>query len=137
KHLYSAFRDLVLFVMRCLKGIVLEPPEGCCLLLPYSEGSDFKPVDSNESDKLDQVLIVGAWDSSVAGVAQPKYADTFAVVEVKRVEKVSFDGSSRAIRDGGAVLLNARQQLVRYNRQIYEHQHNRMFTWGLTVCDTL
>ncbi|KAI8317908.1 hypothetical protein GQ54DRAFT_301013, partial [Martensiomyces pterosporus] len=26
KHLYSAFRDLVLFVMRCLKGIVLEPP---------------------------------------------------------------------------------------------------------------
>ncbi|KAI8318644.1 hypothetical protein GQ54DRAFT_300074 [Martensiomyces pterosporus] len=133
KQMYSAFRDLVLFVMRCLKGIVLEPPEGCCLLLPYSEGSDFKPVDSNESDKLDQVLV----DSSVAGVAQPKYADTFAVVEVKRVEKVSFDGSSRAVRDVGAVLQKARQQLVRYNRQVYEHQHNRMFTWGLTVCDSL
>ncbi|KAI8318247.1 hypothetical protein GQ54DRAFT_336381, partial [Martensiomyces pterosporus] len=137
KHLYSAFRDLVLFVMHCLRGIVLEPPEGCCLLLPYSEGSEFKPVDSNESDKLDQVLVVRAWDSSVAGVAQPKYADTFAVVEVKRVEKVSFDGSSREVRDGGAVLQKARQQLVRYNRQIYEHQHNRMFTWGLTVCDSL
>ncbi|KAI8318052.1 hypothetical protein GQ54DRAFT_300854 [Martensiomyces pterosporus] len=27
KHLYSAFRDLVLFVMRCLKGIVPDPPE--------------------------------------------------------------------------------------------------------------
>ncbi|KAI8318688.1 hypothetical protein GQ54DRAFT_299965, partial [Martensiomyces pterosporus] len=128
KQLYSAFRDLVLFVMRCLKGIVLDPPEGGCLLLPYSEGSDFKPVDSNESDKLDQMLVVRAWDSSVAGVAQAKYADTFAVVEVKRVEKVSFDGSSRAVRDGGAVLQKARQQLVRYSRQVYEHQHNRMFT---------
>ncbi|KAI8318063.1 hypothetical protein GQ54DRAFT_314841, partial [Martensiomyces pterosporus] len=123
--------------MRRLKGIVLDPPEGCCLLLPYSEGSDFKPVDSNESDKLDQVLVVRAWDSSVAGVAQPEYADTFAVVEVKRVEKVSFDSSSRAVRDGGAVLQKARQQVVRYNRQFYEHQHNRMFTWGLTVCDSL
>ncbi|KAI8318512.1 hypothetical protein GQ54DRAFT_306959 [Martensiomyces pterosporus] len=137
KQLYSAFRDLVLFVMHCLKGIVLEPPEDCCLLLPYSEGSDFKPVDSNESDKLDQVLVVRAWDSSVAGVAQAKYADTFAAVEATRVEKVSFDGSSRAIRDGGAVLQKARQQVVRYNRQVYEHQHNRMFTWGLTVCDSL
>ncbi|KAI8318281.1 hypothetical protein GQ54DRAFT_307123, partial [Martensiomyces pterosporus] len=137
KQIYSAFRDLVLFVMRFLKDIMIDPPEGCCLLLPYSKGSDFKPVDSNESDKLDQVLVVCGWDSSVAGVVQAKYADTFAVVEVKRVEKVSFDGSSRAFRDGGAVLLNARQQLVRYNRQIYEHQHNRMFTWGLTVCDSL
>ncbi|KAI8319298.1 hypothetical protein GQ54DRAFT_313707, partial [Martensiomyces pterosporus] len=137
KQIYSAFRDLVLFVMRRLKGIVVKPPEGCCLLLPYSEGSDFKPVDSNESDKLDQVLVVRAWDSSVAGVAQAKYADTFAVVEVKRVEKVSFDGSSREVRDGGAALQKARQQLVRYNRQVYEHQHNRMFTWGLTVCDSL
>ncbi|KAI8318473.1 hypothetical protein GQ54DRAFT_306984 [Martensiomyces pterosporus] len=137
KQLYSAFRDLVLIVMHCLRGIVLEPPEGCCLLLPYSKGSDFKPVDSNETDKLDQVLVVRAWDSSVAGVAQPKYADTFAVVEVKRVEKVSFDGSSRAVRDGGAVLQKARQQLVRYNRQVYEHQHNRMLAWGLTVCDSL
>ncbi|KAI8318463.1 hypothetical protein GQ54DRAFT_300318 [Martensiomyces pterosporus] len=137
KQLYSAFRDLVLFAMRRLKGIVLEPPEDCCLLLPYSEGSDFKPVDSNESDKLDQVLVVCGWGSSVAGVAQAKYADTFAVVEVKRVEKVSFDGGSRAVRDGGAVLQKARQQLVRYNRQIYEHQHNRMFTCGLTVCDSL
>ncbi|KAI8318111.1 hypothetical protein GQ54DRAFT_314795, partial [Martensiomyces pterosporus] len=71
KHLYSAFRDLVLFVMRCLKGIVFDPPEGCCLLLPYSGGSDFRQVDSNESDKLDQVLVVRGWDSSVAGVAQP------------------------------------------------------------------
>ncbi|KAI8318406.1 hypothetical protein GQ54DRAFT_300386, partial [Martensiomyces pterosporus] len=26
KQIYSAFRDLVLFVMRCLKGIVLDPP---------------------------------------------------------------------------------------------------------------
>ncbi|KAI8319701.1 hypothetical protein GQ54DRAFT_299165, partial [Martensiomyces pterosporus] len=26
KQMYSAFRDLVLFVMCCLKGIVLEPP---------------------------------------------------------------------------------------------------------------
>ncbi|KAI8319215.1 hypothetical protein GQ54DRAFT_299515, partial [Martensiomyces pterosporus] len=26
KHLYSEFRDLVLIVMRFLKGIVLEPP---------------------------------------------------------------------------------------------------------------
>ncbi|KAI8318401.1 hypothetical protein GQ54DRAFT_300423, partial [Martensiomyces pterosporus] len=137
KQIYSAFRNLVLFVMHCLKDIVLDPPEGCCLLLPYSEGSDFKPVDSNESDKLDQVLVVRAWNSSVAGVAQPKYPHTFAVVEVKRVEKVSFDGSSRAFRDGGTVLLNARQQVVRYNRQIYEHQHNRMFTWGLTLCDSL
>ncbi|KAI8318785.1 hypothetical protein GQ54DRAFT_299889 [Martensiomyces pterosporus] len=128
KQIYSAFRDLVLFVMHCLKGIVLDPPESCCLLLPYSEGSNFKPVDSNEPDKLDQVLVVRAWDSSVAGVAQAKYADTFAVVEAKRVEKVSFNTSSRA---------KARQQLVRYNRQIYEHQHNRMFTWGLTVCDSL
>ncbi|KAI8318690.1 hypothetical protein GQ54DRAFT_299976 [Martensiomyces pterosporus] len=137
KQIYSAFRDLVLFVMHCLKGIVVDPPEGCCLLLPYSEGNDFKPVDSNETDKLDQVLVVSAWDSSVAGVAQPKYADTFAVVEVKRVEKVSFDGGSRAVRDGGAVLQKAHQQVVRYNRQVYEHQHNRMFTWGLTVCDSL
>ncbi|KAI8318499.1 hypothetical protein GQ54DRAFT_300272, partial [Martensiomyces pterosporus] len=137
KQMYSAFRNLVLVVMRCLGNIVLEPPEDCCLVLPYSEGSDFKPVDSNESDKLDLVLVVGAWDSSVAGVAQPKYADTFAVVEVKRVEKVSFDGSSRAVRDGGAVLQKARQQVVRYNRQVYEHQHNRMFTCGLTVCGSL
>ncbi|KAI8318629.1 hypothetical protein GQ54DRAFT_300135, partial [Martensiomyces pterosporus] len=136
KQMYSAFRDLVLFVMHCLKDIVPEPLEGCCLLLHYSEGSNFKPVDSNESDKLDQVLVVRAWDSSVAGVAQPKHADTFAAVEAKRVEKVSFDGSSRAVRDGGAVLQKARQQLVRYNRLVYEHQHNRMFTWGLTVCDS-
>ncbi|KAI8318784.1 hypothetical protein GQ54DRAFT_306789 [Martensiomyces pterosporus] len=97
KQIYSAFRDLVLFVMHCLKGIVLDPPESCCLLLPYSEGSNFKPVDSNEPDKLDQVLVVRAWDSSVAGVAQAKYADTFAVVEAKRVEKVSFNTSSRAV----------------------------------------
>ncbi|KAI8318216.1 hypothetical protein GQ54DRAFT_300658, partial [Martensiomyces pterosporus] len=26
KQIYSAFRDLELFVMHCLKGIVLDPP---------------------------------------------------------------------------------------------------------------
>ncbi|KAJ2552045.1 hypothetical protein GGH95_005832, partial [Coemansia sp. RSA 1836] len=31
----------------------------------------------------------------------------------------------------------AQEQLVRYNRQLYEHQHNRIFTWGLSVCGTL
>ncbi|KAJ2746828.1 hypothetical protein GGI20_001059 [Coemansia sp. BCRC 34301] len=28
-------------------------------------------------------------------------------------------------------------QLVLYNRQIYEHQHNHTFTWGLTACGPL
>ncbi|KAI8318424.1 hypothetical protein GQ54DRAFT_300372, partial [Martensiomyces pterosporus] len=26
KQIYSAFRDLMLFVMHCLRGIVLDPP---------------------------------------------------------------------------------------------------------------
>ncbi|KAJ2811883.1 hypothetical protein H4S07_001774, partial [Coemansia furcata] len=31
----------------------------------------------------------------------------------------------------------AHGQLIRYIRQIYEHQHNRLFAWGVSSCGSL
>ncbi|KAJ1649201.1 hypothetical protein GGF38_006193, partial [Coemansia sp. RSA 25] len=174
---YRCFKDLVLFVMRCLKALPAAnaPRNHYRLLLPYTGPNDFKPRDSNEPFFLDQALFIRRWDDQRGdeidkGVSEPYYVDMLAAVEAKKSESKSAiakasggtnsksgGSSSRRgnTRSGGGSnrrgnsannqadlassgahnrpgLGKAQEQLVRYNRQLYEHQHNRIFTWGLS-----
>ncbi|KAJ2817359.1 hypothetical protein FBU31_006257 [Coemansia sp. 'formosensis'] len=53
----------------------------------------------------------------------------------------SKSGSMTSLSASGVRLKSnigvAHGQLIRYIRQIYEHQHNRLFTWGVSSCGSL
>ncbi|KAJ2417273.1 hypothetical protein GGI10_000333 [Coemansia sp. RSA 2530] len=163
KDLYPYFRKLVLFVMECLKALLLSTTirDHYRLILPYSGVGDFKPKDSLENFKLDQALSIRPWCDVIGdGVDEPCYIDMLAVVEMKvgdtpktssrtNSSRTSSRTSSRA--DGGTFPARlsasgvppksnigaAHGQLVRYTRQIYEHQHSRFYSWGVTSCGSL
>ncbi|KAJ2877721.1 hypothetical protein IWW38_006506, partial [Coemansia aciculifera] len=158
KTIYPEFGRFVLFVMACLKALDLEAPLGSQfrLLLPATI-NDFVPGGSSEGYRLDSVLTLYPWATTVDAIiamykdadsdkskgtdadnprkknkTRPQYAEIFAVVEAKVAYKPTTGKESTH-----PTLLKAQGQLVLYNRQVYEHQHGRLFTWGMTVCGSL
>ncbi|KAJ2848769.1 hypothetical protein IWW36_003097 [Coemansia brasiliensis] len=119
--LYGYFSEFVLFVAQRVKE-QHSATDGWRLILP-SELSDFKPLDSNTSRRLDVSLFLGDIHDDVAASNVSDYADMFAIVEVKRGN-----------RFGDTV--NALSQLFVYSTDIYRTQLNRRFLWGLTICAT-
>ncbi|KAJ2907558.1 hypothetical protein GGI21_003768, partial [Coemansia aciculifera] len=144
--------------MACLKALDLEAPLGSQfrLLLPATI-NDFVPGGSSEGYRLDSVLTLYPWATTVDAIiamykdadsdkskgtdadkprkknkTRPQYAEIFAVVEAKVAYKPTTGKESTH-----PTLLKAQGQLVLYNRQVYEHQHGRLFTWGMTVCGSL
>ncbi|KAJ2745886.1 hypothetical protein GGI20_001832 [Coemansia sp. BCRC 34301] len=163
---YMYFHNLVLFVIQCLKALpaTSTPRDSCRLLLPYKGPRDFKPLDSTETFKLDQALFIRQWEYDIGdGISESCITDMLAVMEAKQAESdlvvnrasgmASAGSGGRLSRKASStdtlasyssvglckrpILEEAQEQLVRYNCQLYEHQHNRMFTWGLTVCESL
>ncbi|KAJ2747769.1 hypothetical protein GGI20_000239 [Coemansia sp. BCRC 34301] len=140
--IYPKFSQFVLFVMACLKALDPRlPPDNQSRLLLPARKSNFIPGGSTEGYKLDLVLVLHPWDTDIdtivtipanTNIVKPQYADIFAVVEAE----VGYNPAT-VKNTVSPTLRQAQTQLVLYNRQIYEHQHNRTFTWGLTVCGSL
>ncbi|KAJ2347301.1 hypothetical protein GGH92_003252 [Coemansia sp. RSA 2673] len=150
KGIYSFFRDVVLFVMECLKALHAgsDVREHYRLLLPNSTGSDSRGKDSTQGFKVDQVLVLRPWSDEIRrGTKEWHYADILAVVEAKvsdsarAVGMASLSlGSDRPSHISGPTppkLRNAQGHMVCYSRHIYESQHSRVFIWGLTICGSL
>ncbi|KAJ2505060.1 hypothetical protein IWW47_002225 [Coemansia sp. RSA 2052] len=137
--------------MRCLKALpAANPPRNYYRpLLPYTGPGDFKPRDSNEPFLLDQALFVRWWDDQRGneideGVSEPYYLDMLATLEAKKsesksaIEKASGRTNSKS---GGSSsrkgsITNRWTGLASsgvYNRQPYKHQHDCIFTWGLSA----
>ncbi|KAJ2863838.1 hypothetical protein GGH94_003337 [Coemansia aciculifera] len=152
--IYPYFRKLVLFVMEGLKALPLatSPRDRYRLLLPYTGSRDFTPKDSLENFRMDQALFIRNWGDDIGnGIDEPKYVDMLAVVEIKVDDspKASSKTSSRTSSKSNLASLNAsgvcpksnigvvHGQLIRYTRQIYEHQHNRLLVWGVSSCGSL
>ncbi|KAJ2907879.1 hypothetical protein GGI21_003446, partial [Coemansia aciculifera] len=162
---YTYFKGFVLFVMNSLVVVTAAgaPLEHYCLLLPSKGSNDFKPWGSNEQFLLDQALFIQQWNGNLdaemnEGTSDRRYDKMLCVMEAKKSEPKSATkrtsgntsggssggGSSSAqpnkrqkLADHRPILVDAQSQLVRYSRQMYKHQHNRVFSWGLTVCGSL
>ncbi|KAJ2755834.1 hypothetical protein GGI19_001339 [Coemansia pectinata] len=150
KPIYSYFRDVVLFVMVCLKTLHAgsDVPENYRLLLPNGTGGDSKGKDSTQGFKVDQVLVLRPWSDEIGqGVKEWRYANILAVAEAKVPDNVptvkkkssppGFNFPSSVDVPPPTNLKAAQGQMLCYSRHIYESQHNRLLIWGLTFCGSL
>ncbi|KAJ2063043.1 hypothetical protein GGI17_001990 [Coemansia sp. S146] len=150
KPIYSYFRDVVLFVMECLKTLHAgsNVPEHYRLLLPNGTGSDSKGKDSTQGFKVDQVLVLRPWSDEIGqGVKEWRYANILAVAEAKVPDNVptvkkkssppGFNFPSSVDVPRPTNIKAAQGQMLCYSRHIYESQHNRLLIWGLTFCGSL
>ncbi|KAI9472959.1 hypothetical protein BX667DRAFT_507988 [Coemansia mojavensis] len=116
--IYGYFSEFVLFVAERVKERHLDT-SGWQMVLP-SRLTDYKPSDSNTTERLDVSLFLEDMHKEAAALKESDYADMFAIVEVKR-------------RDSPAEINNALSQLFCYSQNIYINQLNRRFLWGLTI----
>ncbi|KAJ1924048.1 hypothetical protein GGI09_004786 [Coemansia sp. S100] len=139
-QIHSQFRDFVLYVMSILKGLRSEwfNNSQCRLLLPYSGSGRFRPKDSAARYELNQALLLRPWGIEIGnGVDDPLYTDMLAIVQIMSADTQSSSDSDSNDEESYSPLKTAQMRLVQSNPCLYDNQHNRMFTWGLTVCESL
>ncbi|KAJ1736731.1 hypothetical protein LPJ68_006058, partial [Coemansia sp. RSA 1086] len=107
--IYGYFSGFVLFVAERVKKRHLNT-SGWQLVLP-SRLTDYKPSDSNTTERLDVSLFLEDMHKEAAALKESDYADMFAIVEVKR-------------RDSSAEINNALSRLFYYSQNIYINQLN-------------
>ncbi|KAJ1796498.1 hypothetical protein LPJ59_003712 [Coemansia sp. RSA 2399] len=136
--MYPLFRDFVMLVAHHVKSGAERHNNGFSteakgkskkssakpspyLILPY-DGGDYKPLDSDDSTKIDGALALCKPSTEIGVQSDPKYKDILGIEELKRLENEQR---------------SAYVQLIEYTRQIYATQEHRRFAWGLTMCGTV
>ncbi|KAJ2706039.1 hypothetical protein FB645_001902 [Coemansia sp. IMI 203386] len=133
KRMYPAIESLLAFVSVAIKKAHEQITEATDTSfsqpLPRSLATpnqfDRKPAGADSNHRIDMALNTKHEPSAIVDEnskqdsQRPDYSDMLAVLEAK---------SSVDKQD------DAYAQLIEYSRNIYPHQHNRRFVWGLTVC---
>ncbi|KAJ2075768.1 hypothetical protein GGH13_000389, partial [Coemansia sp. S155-1] len=90
----------------------------CRLILPV-EVTDYKPVDSDDSTRIDIGLVDTKYDAAIEMRGRASYYQLCGILEVK-TDKEDVAG--------------AFVQLYKYSRQLFAEQHHLRFALGFTIC---
>ncbi|KAJ2389212.1 hypothetical protein GGI23_005885, partial [Coemansia sp. RSA 2559] len=111
--MYPLFRDFVMLVAHkikactecynCESGTEVSP-----YLILSSDGSDNKPLDDDDSTKIDGALALSK-----------------QLTEIEELKQLKNEQC------------NVYVQLIKYTRNIYTMQDHRHFVWGLMMCGTV
>ncbi|KAJ2031537.1 hypothetical protein H4S03_006582 [Coemansia sp. S3946] len=124
KAMYDPIRSFIVYVARRVKdrlsrsGLSEKVRDECRLILPV-EVTDYKPVDSDDSTRIDIGLVDTKYDAAIAMCGRASYYQLRALFEVK-MDKEDVAG--------------AFVQLYKYSRQLFAEQHHLRFALGFTIC---
>ncbi|KAJ2019312.1 hypothetical protein GGI14_001686 [Coemansia sp. S680] len=124
KAMYDPIRSFIVYVARRVKDRLSRPGlsekvrDECRLILPV-EVTDYKPVDSDDSTRIDIGLVDTKYDAAIEMRGRASYYQLCGIFEVK-TDKEDVAG--------------AFVQLYKYSRQLFAEQHHLRFALGFTIC---
>ncbi|KAJ2352937.1 hypothetical protein GGH92_000965, partial [Coemansia sp. RSA 2673] len=124
KAMYDPIRSFIVYVARRVKDRLSRPGlsekvrDECRLILPV-EVTDYKPVDSDDSTRIDIGLVDTKYDAAIEMRGRASYYQLRGIFEVKTDKED---------------VAEAFVQLYKYSRQLFAEQHHLRFALGFTIC---
>ncbi|KAJ2037483.1 hypothetical protein H4S04_007259 [Coemansia sp. S16] len=124
KSMYDPIRSFIVYVARRVKdrlsrsGLSEKVRDECRLILPV-EVADYRPVDSDDSTRIDIGLVDTKYDAAIEMRGRASYYQLRSIFEVKTDKED---------------VAEAFVQLYKYSRQLFAEQHHLRFALGFTIC---